>query len=115
MLFPRRCFLGSSLFSLVTALTDALATPLWKWKHRLVLEPVAADPEQSPVQFVDVAQLAGLKVPNYGVALTTSGRSLRPREVESPFSTTTTMAGLMSMAGRNQLLQLALALADKTL
>jgi enediyne biosynthesis protein E4 len=64
MLFPRRRFLGSSLFFLGTALTDALATPLWKWKHRLVVESAAADPEQSPVQFVDVAQLAGLNVPN---------------------------------------------------
>jgi hypothetical protein len=64
MIFPRRRFLGSSLFVLGSTLTDALATPLWKWKNPLTVEAAAAEPASSPVQFIDVAQKAGLNVPN---------------------------------------------------
>jgi len=64
MMFPRRRFLGSSLFVLGGTLTDALATPLWKWKDSVVVEAAAADPAVSQVQFVDVAQQAGLTIPN---------------------------------------------------
>jgi len=64
MIFPRRRFLGSSLFVLGSTLTDALATPLWKWKNPLTVEAAAAEPASSPVQFVDVAQKAGLNIPN---------------------------------------------------
>src|ERR1035441_10666562 len=64
MILPRRRFLGSSLLMLGSSLADALATPLWKWKDRLLVESSAASPEQSPVQFVDVAQQAGLRIPN---------------------------------------------------
>jgi hypothetical protein len=64
MIFPRRRFLGSSLFVLGSALTDALATPLWKWKNPLAVEASAADPASPQVQFVDVAEQAGLTVPN---------------------------------------------------
>jgi hypothetical protein len=63
-MFPRRRFLGSSLFVLGGTLTDALATPLWKWKDSVVVEAAAADPAVSQVQFVDVAQQAGLTIPN---------------------------------------------------
>jgi hypothetical protein len=59
MNFPRRRFLGSSLFMVGNALTEALATPLWKWKD---LSVVAA--ATSPVQYVDVAQQAGVTSPN---------------------------------------------------
>ena len=64
MIFPRRRFLGSSLFVLGSTLTDALITPLWKWKNPLVVEAAVPESASSPVQFVDVAQQAGLKIPN---------------------------------------------------
>jgi hypothetical protein len=64
MKFPRRHFLGSSLLVLGSTLMDALTTPLWRWKHPLLLAPSAATPSTSPVQFVDVALEAGLNVPN---------------------------------------------------
>jgi hypothetical protein len=58
---PRRRFLGSSLLVLGGTLLDALATPVWQWKSRLMLQ---SSPTSSPVQFVDVAKEAGLTVPN---------------------------------------------------
>jgi hypothetical protein len=64
MIFPRRRFLGSSLFLLGSNLTDALATPLWQWKNADVLQAAVATPTTSAVQFVDVAKQAGLTVPN---------------------------------------------------
>jgi hypothetical protein len=64
MIFPRRRFLGSSLFVLGSTLTDALATPLWQWKSPLLVEAAAPGPASSPVQFVDVAQQSGLNIPN---------------------------------------------------
>jgi hypothetical protein len=64
MIFPRRRFLGSSLFVLGSTLTDALMTPLWKWKNPVVVEAAVPESASSPVQFVDVAQQAGLKIPN---------------------------------------------------
>ncbi len=47
-----------------STLTDALVAPLWKWKTPLVVEAAAPEPASSPVQFVDVAEQAGLKHPN---------------------------------------------------
>jgi hypothetical protein len=64
MIFPRRRFLGSSLFALGNKLTDALATPLWKWKSSLLVEEATSNPLPSQVQFIDVAQKAGLNIPN---------------------------------------------------
>ena len=64
MIFPRRRFLGSSLFVLGSTLTDALATPLWKWRDPALVEAAVSIPQHSPVQFVDVAQQAGLTIPN---------------------------------------------------
>src|SRR5665213_4023722 len=64
MIFPRRHFLGSSLFVLGGALTDALSTPLWRWQHPLTVEAATTDASGSQVQFVDVAQQAGLTIPN---------------------------------------------------
>jgi hypothetical protein len=63
MIFPRRRFIGSSMFVLGSALSDALTTPLWKWTHP---HPVEAAVTGSPtgVQYVDVAQQAGLTIPN---------------------------------------------------
>jgi hypothetical protein len=63
MIFPRRRFLGSSLFALGGTLTDALTTPLWKWRNSIVVE-AASNSAASGVQFVDVAQQAGLNIPN---------------------------------------------------
>jgi hypothetical protein len=60
----RRRFLGSSLFVLGNSLLDALATPLWKWGDRSVVRAAVSTPATSPVQFIDVAEQAGLKVPN---------------------------------------------------
>jgi enediyne biosynthesis protein E4 len=59
MNFPRRRFLGSSLLVLGNTLTEALATPLWKWK-----DPALMAAAMSPVQYIDVAQQAGLTIPN---------------------------------------------------
>src|SRR5271166_3882392 len=64
MILPRRRFLGSSLLVLGNKLTDALTTPLWKWKTSLRLETTASSPTASQVQFIDVAQQAGLTIPN---------------------------------------------------
>ncbi len=64
MLLPRRRFLGSSLFVLGGALADALTTPLWKWRHPLFVEAGKSDVAESGVQFLDVAQQAGLTIPN---------------------------------------------------
>jgi hypothetical protein len=60
----RRRFLGSSLFVLGSGLTDALATPLWKWRDPALLQAAESNPAPSPVQFVDVAQQAGLTAAN---------------------------------------------------
>ena len=68
MSLPRRRFLGSSIFLLGGALTEALATPLWRWDEAELQAAKAAGPAAaagaSTVQFVDVAQQAGLNVPN---------------------------------------------------
>jgi len=61
---PRRRFLGSSLVLLGGALTDALATPLWRWKQSLTVEAAETSPADLGVRFVDVAQSAGLNVTN---------------------------------------------------
>ncbi|HUB29160.1 MAG TPA: CRTAC1 family protein [Terracidiphilus sp.] len=63
MFLPRRRFIGSSLFVLGSTLLDVLTTPLWKSeKQRFVLAETAA--ASSPVQFIDVAEKAGLTAPN---------------------------------------------------
>ena len=68
MLTPRRRFLGSSLVLLGSALTEALATPLWRWNDPALLQaagvPSQATAEIAPGQFVDVAQQAGLTTSN---------------------------------------------------
>jgi enediyne biosynthesis protein E4 len=63
MYIPRRRFLGSSLLVFGSTLADALATPLWRWKGPLVVEAASHSP-QSPVQYFDVAQQAGLTARN---------------------------------------------------
>jgi enediyne biosynthesis protein E4 len=64
MNFPRRRFLGSSFFLLGSTLMDALTTPLWQWKDPTLVKAATSNPAPSPVRFVDVAQQAGLKIPN---------------------------------------------------
>ena len=64
MIFPRRRFLGSSLFVLGGALTEVLTTPLWKWRNPALVEAAVTNPTPSGVQFVDVAQQAGLNIAN---------------------------------------------------
>jgi hypothetical protein len=63
MAFPRRRFLGSSLVVLGTPLLDALTTPLWKWTSPLLVE-ATGNAQGSGIEFVDVAQQAGLTAPN---------------------------------------------------
>jgi enediyne biosynthesis protein E4 len=63
MIIPRRRFLGSTAFVLGNSLLDRLATPLWASATTQVKTAVASTPS-SPVQFIDVAERAGLKVPN---------------------------------------------------
>jgi len=69
MIIPRRRFLGSSSFVLGSALLETLMTPLWKLGDRFqvkaaVTTPPSTPASASPVQFIDVAEQAGLKVPN---------------------------------------------------
>src|SRR6202522_4129891 len=64
MNFPRRRFLGSSLFVLGSTLTDALTTPLWSWRDQSLVEAAVANPAPSAVQFLNVAEQAGLNIPN---------------------------------------------------
>lgn len=66
MKIPRRHFLGSSSVLLGSTLLDALLIPLWRWRTRpLLAATVLTDSEPTPsVTFVDVAQEAGLTVPN---------------------------------------------------
>ena len=63
MLLPRRRFLGTSLFAMSGALTEALASPLWQWRDPDLLQ-TATGPSTSTVQFIDVARQAGLTAPN---------------------------------------------------
>jgi hypothetical protein len=66
MKLSRRLFLESSAVVLSSQLLDALATPLWKWRNRVVLaaspKPVAA--AAPAVTFVEVAKEACLTVTN---------------------------------------------------
>src|ERR1700735_4554782 len=64
MKIPRRRFLGSSLFVLGSSLLDRLTTPLWGWNGGSRLEAAVATSPESPVQFIDVAEKAGLNIPN---------------------------------------------------
>jgi hypothetical protein len=64
MILPRRRFLGTSCTLLGSALLDVLTTPLWRWNRPLRVEAAVATTPDSPVQFVDVAEKAGLTIPN---------------------------------------------------
>jgi hypothetical protein len=66
MKFSRRQILGSSAVLLGSKLLDALTTPLWRWSRAPALHAATVpNPEESsPVTFVDVAEEAGLTVPN---------------------------------------------------
>jgi enediyne biosynthesis protein E4 len=64
MIIPRRRFLESTGFILGTALLDRLTTPLWGAAGAPQLKTAVASTPASPVQFVDVAERAGLNVPN---------------------------------------------------
>jgi hypothetical protein len=64
MIIPRRRFLGSSLFVLGNNLLDTLITPLWNLGERFQVKAAVSAPTGSPVQFIDVAEQAGLKIPN---------------------------------------------------
>ncbi|MBS1850085.1 MAG: CRTAC1 family protein [Acidobacteria bacterium] len=59
----RRYFLGTSAVLLGANLMDALTTPLWRWGAPAQLTTAAPDPS-FPVTFVDVAESAGLTIPN---------------------------------------------------
>lgn len=64
MIIPRRRFLGSTSFLLGNALLDRLTTPLWGLAEAAQVKTAVASTPSSPVQFIDVAERAGLKVPN---------------------------------------------------
>ncbi len=64
MIIPRRWFLGSSLIMLGETLLDKLTTPLWKWGEDSHILAAISAPATSPVHYVDVAEQAGLKIPN---------------------------------------------------
>ncbi len=64
MIHPRRRFLGSSLFVLGGGLLDVVTTPLWRWGSSGVVRAQVAAAPATGIQFIDVAQQAGLNVPN---------------------------------------------------
>jgi hypothetical protein len=64
MIIPRRRFLGSTSFLLGNSLLERLTTPLWNLADGMQTKAAVASSPSSPVQFIDVAEQAGLKVPN---------------------------------------------------
>src|ERR1700741_3941527 len=64
MIPSRRRFLGSSLFVLGSTLLDVLTTPLWTWGDASSVRASVSTTASSPVQFIDVAEKAGLTTPN---------------------------------------------------
>ena len=64
MIIPRRRFLGSTAIVLGNTLLDRLTTPLWASAAAAQVKTAVASTPSSPVQFIDVAERAGLKVPN---------------------------------------------------
>jgi enediyne biosynthesis protein E4 len=64
MIIPRRRFLGSTGLILGNALLDRLTTPLWAAGGAAQVKTAVASTPASPVQFIDVAERAGLNVPN---------------------------------------------------
>jgi enediyne biosynthesis protein E4 len=64
MIIPRRRFLGSTGLILGNTLLDRLTTPLWGAGSSTQVKTAVASTPASPVQFIDVAERAGLKVPN---------------------------------------------------
>jgi len=64
MIIPRRRFLGSTAFMLGSSLLDRLTAPVWGLPAETQVKTAVASTPSSPVQFVDVAERAGLKVPN---------------------------------------------------
>jgi enediyne biosynthesis protein E4 len=64
MIFPRRRFLGSSIFMMGGNLLDTLTTPLWRLGEQLQVKAEVATTPASTVQFIDVAEKAGLTTPN---------------------------------------------------
>jgi hypothetical protein len=64
MLIPRRRFLSSTALVLGNSLLDRLTTPLWACAASAQVKTAVASTPSSPVQFIDVAERAGLKVPN---------------------------------------------------
>ncbi|HVT98851.1 MAG TPA: VCBS repeat-containing protein, partial [Acidobacteriaceae bacterium] len=63
MILPRRRFLGSA-FLMSGALLEVLTTPVWKWGGALLRAEVKPAAPSSPVQFIDIAEQAGLSTPN---------------------------------------------------
>jgi enediyne biosynthesis protein E4 len=64
MKLSRRRFLGSSSCLLGGSLLDMLTTPLWKWGGVQRVQAAVSTPAASQVQFIDVAEKAGLTTPN---------------------------------------------------
>ena len=52
------------MFVLGSTLLDLLTTPLWQWRNSGVVRAETTNTTVSPVHYIDVAQQAGLTVPN---------------------------------------------------
>ena len=63
MTSSRRRFIGATSFLLGGTLLDLLTTPLWRW-NRNVVHAAVSNATDTPVQFIDVAEKAGLHTPN---------------------------------------------------
>jgi len=64
MIIPRRRFLGTTGFILGNSLLHRLMSPLWALRDPAQVKAAVASTPTSSVQFIDVADRAGLKVPN---------------------------------------------------
>src|SRR3569623_1473183 len=64
MIIPRRRFLGSTALLFGNSLLDRLTTPLWRCGGLAQTKAAVASSPSSPVQFIDVAEQAGLTIPN---------------------------------------------------
>src|SRR5512142_2729130 len=64
MILPRRRFLGTTGFILGNSLLERLTSPFWALRDPAQVKAVVASTPTSSVQVIEVAERAGLKVPN---------------------------------------------------
>ena len=99
MIFPRRRFLGSSLFVLGSTLTEALTTPLWKWRDPAWWKPQSRLPRNVSGAVCGRGSASRADYPQrVGRHRSQDDPSSRPREADWPSSTTTMTDGWTSIS-----------------